>query len=47
MSLKNQSVVQAGEHSTLSHLLRLAEISSIKKANALQIIDQVKAAVAK
>lgn len=47
MSFKNQSVVPAGEHSTLSHLLRLAEMSGIKKANALQIIDQVKAAVAK
>ncbi len=40
-------IMGEGKKPTLPHLLRLAEMSGIKKANALQIIDQVKAAVAK
>ncbi|MGB7128543.1 MAG: type II toxin-antitoxin system HipA family toxin [Candidatus Rhabdochlamydia sp.] len=40
-------IMREGKNPTLSHLLKLAEISNIKKQKALQIIDEVKMAVAK
>ncbi|WP_256439942.1 type II toxin-antitoxin system HipA family toxin [Candidatus Rhabdochlamydia oedothoracis] len=40
-------IMKEGKNPTLSHLLKLAEISNIKKQKALQIIDEVKMAMAK
>lgn len=40
-------IMREGKNPTLSHLLKLAEISNIKEQKALQIIDEVKMAVAK
>ena len=40
-------IMREGKNPKLSHLLKLAEISNIKEQKALQIIDEVKTAVAK
>ena len=40
-------VMGEGKNPDISHLLELAKISNIKKANALNIIDEVKSSVAK
>lgn len=40
-------IMREGKNPTLFHLLKLAEISNIKEQKALQIIDEVKKAIAK
>ncbi|HEV3269921.1 MAG TPA: type II toxin-antitoxin system HipA family toxin [Candidatus Rhabdochlamydia sp.] len=40
-------IMKEGKNPTLSHLLKIAEISNIREQKALQIIDEVKMAVAK
>ncbi|PWU13024.1 MAG: type II toxin-antitoxin system HipA family toxin [Chlamydiae bacterium] len=40
-------IMREGKNPTLFHLLKLAEISNIKEQKALQVIDEVKIAVAK
>lgn len=40
-------IMGEGKNPTLSHLLKLAKIASIKEEGALQIIDEVKQAIAK
>ena len=41
------TLMGAGKNISLDHFLKLAEVAGIKKTTALQIIDEVKSAVAK
>jgi len=41
------TIMREGKNPTITHMLKLAEISGIKKIKALQIIDEVKMAVSK
>ena len=41
------TIMREGKNPTITHMVKLAEISGIKKTKALQIIDEVKMAVSK
>ena len=41
------TIMREGKNPTITHMVKLAEISGIKKTKALQIIDEVKIAVSK